>query len=194
MGRGEGAFHSMWSIEQDETGRCLDVGCGKDKRPGCVGMDRVALPGVDVVHDLETFPWPFADNAFERVYARHVLEHLHAFIPAMEEIHRILVPSGQLHVWVPYYRSEEAFRDPTHVRFFTERTFDYFAPDGQGRWSKFNYYTRARFKVVDWEYLYGGPFSWHVEHYLKSPRLKRLAYRTLFHPKDALRFTLVAIK
>ncbi len=33
----------------------LDIGCGKNKRLGAIGMDRIALTGVDVVHDLDVF-------------------------------------------------------------------------------------------------------------------------------------------
>jgi len=54
----------------------LDVGCGQRKLPGAIGLDRVALPGVDVVHDLNVLPYPFPDNEFNEIYARHVIEHV----------------------------------------------------------------------------------------------------------------------
>lgn len=34
------------------TSRALDVGCGRRKVPGTLGLDNVRLPGVDLVADL----------------------------------------------------------------------------------------------------------------------------------------------
>lgn len=45
----------------------------------------------------------------------------------MEEIRGILEPAGTAEIVVPYYHSPAVFRDPTHRRFFTEETMDYFA-------------------------------------------------------------------
>jgi len=47
---------------------------------------------------------------------------------------------GHYQILVPYWNRVGAFRDPTHVRFFTYRTFDHFTKN-----SKFpNYYSKAR--------------------------------------------------
>lgn len=35
----------------------LDIGCGGNKQEGFIGMDKRELPGVDIIHDLEVFPW-----------------------------------------------------------------------------------------------------------------------------------------
>ncbi len=174
--------------------RTLDVGSGRHKREGAVGLDRVALPGVDVVHDLESFPWPFGDSEFDEVFATQVLEHLHAFLPAMEEIHRILKPGGRLYVAVPDYRSERAFRDPTHVRFFTEQTFDYFTPTGTTESSERNYYSSARFSIEDRSVQWLGGLSWHVDRYVHRRGLQTALHRLLRHRPATLRFTLVAVK
>ena len=53
--------------------RTLDVGCGRDKIPGALGVDRVALPGVDVVHDLDSYPWPFEDSSFEALVREQIM-------------------------------------------------------------------------------------------------------------------------
>jgi hypothetical protein len=37
-------------------------------------VDRRDLPGVDVVHNLDVYPWPFADGAFDEVVAVHLVE------------------------------------------------------------------------------------------------------------------------
>lgn len=176
------------------TKRCLDIGCGPAKRPGCIGVDRLALPGVDVVHDLGVFPWPFDDDEFDSVYASHLLEHLSDLVRTMEEVHRILKPGGRFVVRVPYYRYEGAFRDPTHVRFFTERTFEYFTPNGATPLSPMNYYSKARFTIQRREFGWSGRTSWHVDRHIRNYVLRHLAHRVLFHRRQELRFVLVSVK
>jgi predicted SAM-dependent methyltransferase len=99
----------------------LDLGCGTTKVQGAVGIDNVALPGVDVVHDLLEIPYPFDDNKADEIYLKHVIEH---FVPAdyqriLQEVHRLLTPTGVLHVRVPHIFSVAAWVDPTHKSFFT---------------------------------------------------------------------------
>jgi hypothetical protein len=52
----------------------------------------------------------------------------------MDECYRILRPDSWMHVIVPSGRSNRAFQDPTHRRFFMQETFLYFARD----WRKMN--------------------------------------------------------
>lgn len=103
----------------------LNAGCGRDIRAGWVNLDATALPGVDVVHDLERLPLPFGDAEFSAILCRDVLEHLD-YVPLMREFHRILEPGGTLRVRVPHFTSENNFADPTHRRFFSARTFAFF--------------------------------------------------------------------
>jgi predicted SAM-dependent methyltransferase len=56
--------------------KTLDLGCGIHKFPGSVGLDVVPLDTVDVVHDLNAFPYPFEPNTFDAVRMTHVVEHL----------------------------------------------------------------------------------------------------------------------
>jgi predicted SAM-dependent methyltransferase len=53
----------------------IDLGCGLSKMPGFIGVDRFALPGVEVVCDLDR-GIPFADDSVDYVLASHALEHL----------------------------------------------------------------------------------------------------------------------
>jgi hypothetical protein len=47
----------------------------------------------------------------------------------MSEIHRVLKPNGMFYAVTPVYPSNEAFQDPTHVNFITDRTHEYFCGD-----------------------------------------------------------------
>lgn len=108
----------------------LHLGCGTTILPDAVNVDLVALPGVDVVHDLDSAPWPWDDGTAENIGAFHLFEHLAAPITFMTECWRVLAEGGHLAIVVPYWKDPGAFTDPTHRRFCTENTFDYWI-DGQ---------------------------------------------------------------
>ena len=122
--------------------KVLDLGCGKRKLPGAIGIDNNPKSDADVIHDLNTCPYPFGDNEFYEINCDSILEHLDNFFHVMEELYRITVPGGIIHIKVPYYTSFDAFTDPTHKHFFTSRSFDYFRED-----FTYNYYTTARFTI-----------------------------------------------
>ena len=46
----------------------VDLGCGDSKR-GDIGIDRVPLPGVDLVVNLGFEPFPFEDNTIDKFTA-----------------------------------------------------------------------------------------------------------------------------
>ena len=121
--------------------KILDVGCGQRKRKGAVGIDILEDSAADIVHDLNTFPWPIQDNEFDVIYATHVLEHLENIIKTMEEIHRIGKNRARVIIDVPHFTSRGAFTDPTHRNFFgyqTMRYFDATTPEGALGYSKAN--------------------------------------------------------
>ena len=99
----------------------LDLGCGENKIPDAIGLDNVAIPNVDVVHDLMTFPYPFDSQQFDKIYLRHVIEHFNIqdINKIFIECHRILKTNGRLIITVPHVFSLSAFIDPTHKSFFT---------------------------------------------------------------------------
>ena len=81
----------------------LNLGSGERPMSGYVNIDWQKAEGVDVVHDLNVFPYPFTDGQFDEVYASHVLEHLDKPFLIMKELHRILKPGGVLRVKVPQF-------------------------------------------------------------------------------------------
>jgi predicted SAM-dependent methyltransferase len=89
--------------------------------------------GVDVVHDLNIYPWPFNDRQFIHVSAVHVVEHLDSLLDFMNECHRVLIPGGSLYIETPLAGADPdlQFCDPTHIRCYRLHTFaNYFTPEG----------------------------------------------------------------
>jgi SAM-dependent methyltransferase len=106
----------------------LSIGCGTDIRKGYVNLDCAALPGVDVVHDLDKLPLPFKDSQFEEILAKDVLEHVD-YIPLLKELLRIMKPGATLIATVPHWTSTNMYTDPQHKHFFAIRTFGFFCKE-----------------------------------------------------------------
>jgi len=95
----------------------LNIGCGRDAKEGYVNLDKSKIPGVDVVHDIDVYPWPFEDNSFDEVYGRDIIEHVKDLFKAMTEIKRICKNDAVVRLIVPYWHSSAAFY-PNHNYFF----------------------------------------------------------------------------
>lgn len=95
----------------------LDLACGQNKREGFTGVDFVQAEGVDIVHDLFTFPWPFEDESVEEVVSSHFFEHIPGMLRGkwMDELFRILKPGAKATLIVPHGNSNRAAQDFTHA-------------------------------------------------------------------------------
>jgi len=114
----------------------LNLGCGDDIRDGFINIDKIEKDGIltldlELIGTEKRFPYP--DGSVEYIQAFHVLEHLNNFVGLMQECYRVLKHNGVLCVAVPIYPSTQAFQDPTHVRFFTDKTF-YYCLQGSPLW------------------------------------------------------------
>jgi len=98
----------------------LDLGCGDRPLPGWTGVD--VKPPVDVIWDLGSFPYPWADNSIDAVRMSHSLEHCDNVVKVVREVCRILKPEGEFCVIVPHGRGLGAFKFE-HKCFFSRMTF-----------------------------------------------------------------------
>lgn len=139
----------------------LELGGGNERRDGFVNIDILPLSTVDIVWDLESFPWPLPDNCCDEVYASHVLEHINPhkgiFIKVMDEIWRVLKPGKRFSFIVPHAASYGYQQDPTHVNMINETTMHYFDPKpdpniiGSQDYCKdfYKYYKPKPWKIID---------------------------------------------
>jgi hypothetical protein len=107
---------------------CLDIGCGFQKQPGFIGLDKRRVDGVDIVHDIEKFPWPIRSGSIHLAAMTHVVEHVKPWlqIDLLNECWRILEDGGILMIKAPYGGSQRFFQDPTHCSPWVEETPMYF--------------------------------------------------------------------
>lgn len=133
----------------------INLGAGTDIQPDYVNVDMVDLPGINVVHNLTHYPWPFKDESATEIRAIDVLEHLppyigeeHGVIKFINECWRILKPGGELYIQTPGWRAEFLWIDPTHVRGFDIQSMDFFDPEkpfgkSTGFYSPYKFSVRA---------------------------------------------------
>lgn len=158
----------------------VDLACGQRKKEGFQGIDAVKIDGVDIVHNLLQFPWPFEDESVYEFNCEHFVEHIpiqladgsYGMNQFMEEVYRCLMPSGTIRICAPYYASQEAWQDPTHCRAITDRTFAYYNQKvTQGQLDhympKCNFIEVSKTKVVDPQVEAKGEPArrWAIDHY-----------------------------
>ena len=146
------AFFAMRKIKSRH--KKLNLGCGTDIKEAFVNLDVFKFKGVDVVHDLNKFPFPFQDDSFSEVLISHVLEHVEDPVKVMEEVWRISENGAIIEIGVPYFSGLNAVGDPTHKHFFAAKTFDFFE---RGKLGKGNYFEESRemnFKIVKKRIIY----------------------------------------
>jgi len=110
-------FLQMWSEDRrqkpsprrirrfrDSDGRLrLHIGCGPNRLPGYVNIDKYPTSGADVVapaHELR-----FPDNSVDEIYTSHVIEHLRPseLELALHEWYRVLKLGGKLRIRCPNF-------------------------------------------------------------------------------------------
>lgn len=122
----------MEKMLKEKSGIRLDIGCGRNKQPGFVGMDMQDLPGVDVVHDWNIYPWPLPDECVLLAMASHVIEHVNPaegnFLRWMDELWRVCKVDAEVAITAPHGSSQGYLQDPTHCNATNEATWAYFDP------------------------------------------------------------------
>lgn len=144
----------------------LDIGCGKRKDEGWIGIDIQLLPGVDILHDLNLHPWPVKAGSVDQAKAWHIVEHIPPaaitekgtrlpFMEFMDECWRVLKVGARLDIETPYGSSAGFINDPTHCNPINEATFEYFDPD----YERYQWYQPKPWKIVSLQWARDGNIS-----------------------------------
>jgi len=110
----------------------VDLGCGKRKPKGYIGIDIRKFKGVDYVLDLGKDPLPFKNDSVDIIRALHLFEHFypHELFHCIEECWRVLKPKGHIHIEVPKAGTHAYYINPDHKIQFVEDTFGFFQVPG----------------------------------------------------------------
>lgn len=106
----------------------VDLGCGRFKRKGHVGIDKDPHSDADIICDV-TRGIPLATDSVDYLVADNLLEHVgDGLVCLMNEIWRVCKPGADVEMTVPLLPSAKAVADPTDSRHFTADTFACFDP------------------------------------------------------------------
>ncbi len=155
----------------------LNLGCGENKFPGYVNVDKYGEP--DLRWDLETFPWPWPSDSIDEIAMSHSLEHMgqqpDVFIAIVKELYRVARNGARIILRVPHPRHDSFLNDPTHVRAITPELFELFSKKKNLEWkqrgcanSPLALYHQVDFDIVSVKYALEEPYLSD----LKSGRLK----------------------
>lgn len=101
----------------------IDIGCGKNKKPGFTGVDINPDSDADIV--ASALDLPMEDETVDEVCSQHLVEH---FTPEeaqkfFDEVHRVLKKGGKASIKVDRDWTKRILlkKDPTHKYRFTEK-------------------------------------------------------------------------
>lgn len=130
--------------------RVLNLGCGNAKldfpeaksASVVIGVDHSPHSQADILHDLDTIPYPVEADSFDLVILQDVIEHVRDVPAVLNEVYRIVRHGGIVRIRTPHYSSYYAYNDPTHLHFFGALVFDGFDAANPNR-----LYAQARFLI-----------------------------------------------
>jgi len=117
----------------------INLGSGKDYKPGWLNLDVIDRAEPDLVLDLgQPVSWPveahtrfggelrLVPGTVEQIYANNVLEHVPDLPRLMTNLLALLKTGGELELEVPYEKALTAWQDPTHLRAMNENSWLYY--------------------------------------------------------------------
>lgn len=117
----------------------MNLGSGKDYKPGWLNVDILARAEPDLVLDLsQPLALPaalpsrtcgtvqLARDQFDTLHANNVLEHVPDLPGLMTQCLALLKEGGVFEVEVPYEKALTAWQDPTHIRAMNENSWLYY--------------------------------------------------------------------
>jgi SAM-dependent methyltransferase len=120
----------------------LNIGCGKDIRPGYVNIDMFPLSDeVDKVDVNWGLPYP--DNTFDEVVCYKVMASVDDMLYVMREIHRVCKPNALVYCKDAYYNCQSSHSLVANKRFFSYISYD----------RLIDYY-KMSFSIVEKEFVY----------------------------------------
>ena len=137
----------------------IDLGCGQKKTPGRIAIDKMDLPHVDIVADIEEGLPFLPDRCIDEIHCRSVLEHVQNFEHLIGEMVRVLKANGKAYVFVPHFSNPYFYSDYTHKRPFGLYSFYYFVETKRQLRRKVpNFYSDIRFDIISLRLVFRSPF------------------------------------
>ena len=101
----------------------LHLGAGEDLKGDYINLDLYKSKGVDIVHDLNKYPYPFKDNEVDEILCNYIIEHLDDPYKVLLELHRISKAGAIIKIKVPHFSGGDAWNDLQHRKGFGTLAF-----------------------------------------------------------------------
>lgn len=154
----------------------LNIGCGRHSLKGYINLDIVELPGIDVVHDFNKYPFPFSDNSFEEILILNSIHCVGNLFKFMEEVYRISKPNAKIIIESVYFLSPINCQDPYEKTRIGYNTFDIFQIEHQPNGISYN--VKADFRLLERRWIFS-----------KNKYLSWLSFLFNIFPRFYARFT-----
>lgn len=114
-----------YDLNNYKSQKNLHLGCGNKALKDFINIDFYNKTCADEIIDLNK-ALPYDTESVDLIYSDNVFEHIENLLQLIQECNRILKKGGYLVIKVPYFKSKHAFVDPTHIKFFTIQSMDYY--------------------------------------------------------------------
>ncbi|MET0384046.1 MAG: methyltransferase domain-containing protein [Burkholderiaceae bacterium] len=144
--------------------RAINLGSGKDYKPGWLNIDILARAEPDMVLDLGravALPLQLPTQmggavrleagGLDMIYANNVLEHVPDLPMLMTNALNLLKEGGEFSIEVPYEKALTAWQDPTHLRALNENSWAYYT-----EWFWYLGWFEHRFEMAQSQWLDAG--------------------------------------
>lgn len=147
----------------------LDIGCGANKKISAhIGIDMLDLEGVDIVGEVLEVTKRIDDNAIDKIFTSHFLEHIEELEEYLNEFSRILKPDGVLEIIVPHFSNPYFYSDPTHKRYFGLYTMCYFTESGLFKRTVPRYNHKINFSLTSVQLNFSSTRPFYIRHAIKK--------------------------
>lgn len=175
----------------------IDIGCGKNKKAGFIGVDQYQMEGVDIVADL-TQKWPWEDASVDEANCSHFLEHLTNFEGKWERVHffnelyRVLKPGAKCTLIIPHWASNRYYGDPTHKEPFSEMGFYYLSKAWRDSQAPHTGEINPKGYRCDFEATWG--YGMRQDLHARNPEFQQYALQNFKEAATDIHATLTAVK
>ena len=162
-----GYCQALWTMGGEDKAKQIwqpthmNLGSGKDYKPGWLNVDILERAQPDLVLDLGqevSFPVKaqtlggghvvLQANSLDAIYANNVLEHVPDLPRLMTNLLALLKEDGEIELEVPFEKAITAWQDPTHLRAMNLNSWLYYT-----NWFWYLGWFEHRFEMAQFQWL-----------------------------------------
>lgn len=105
----------------------INLGCEAAKHSGRKGLEKLPMPGVNLMHDFE-IPLPYSDNSVDFVMISNCLQYASDLDRLVQELYRVCRHGAIINITAPYAHASAHLANPYFRQQLSEHTPRYWTP------------------------------------------------------------------